>query len=54
MTSFFRYAAYAFAGYVLFAGVIGCSQRRLMYHPDNSPPVLADAGVPDMAPVRKG
>ncbi len=51
MTPLFRYVAYAFAGYVLFTGVIGCSQRRLMYHPDNDPPILADAGVPDMAAV---
>ena len=51
MTTFFRYAAYAVAGYVLFTGVIGCSQRRLMYHPDNDPPILSDAGVPDMAAV---
>ncbi len=51
MTPLFRYFAYAFAGYVLFTGVIGCSQRRLMYHPDNSPPILGDAGVPDMAVV---
>ena len=46
-----RYSAYAFAGYILFTGVIGCSQRRLMYHPDNSAPILGDAGVPDMAAV---
>ncbi len=51
MTPLFRYLAYAFAGYVLFTGVIGCSQRRLMYHPDNDPPILGDAGVPDMAAV---
>ena len=51
MTPLFRYVAYAFAGYVLFTGVIGCSQRRLMYHPDNSPPVLAAAGLSDMAAV---
>ena len=51
MTPLFRYLAYAFAGYVLFTGVIGCSQRRLMYHPDNDTPSLADAGVPDMAAV---
>ena len=51
MTPYFRYLAYAFAGYAVFAGVIGCSQRRLMYHPDNSAPILADAGVPDMAAV---
>ena len=46
-----RYSAYAFAGDILFTGVIGCSQRRLMYHPDNSAPILGDAGVPDMAAV---
>ena len=51
MTPIFRYMAYAAAGYVLFAGAIGCSQRRLMYHPDNDPPNLGDAGVPDMAAV---
>jgi len=47
----FRYLAYAFAGYALFTGVIGCSQRRLMYHPSNEAPILGDAGVPDMAAV---
>ncbi len=51
MTPLFRYVAYAFAGYILFTGVIGCSQRRLMYHPNNDPPILGDAGVPDMAAV---
>ena len=51
MTSFFRYTAYAVAGYALFAGVIGVSQRRLMYHPDNDAPILSEAGVPDMAVV---
>lgn len=51
MTPYVRYLAYAFAGYALFTGVIGCSQRRLMYHPDNNQPVLSDAGLPDMAAV---
>ena len=51
MTPLFRYLADAVAGYALFAGVIGCSQRRLMYHPDTGAPNLADAGVPDMAAV---
>jgi fermentation-respiration switch protein FrsA (DUF1100 family) len=51
MTPLFRTLAYAVAGYALFTGVIGCSQRRLMYHPDSSTPSLADAGVSDMAAV---
>ncbi len=51
MTPYVRYFAYAFAGYALFTGVIGCSQRRLMYHPNNNPPILAYAGLSDMAAV---
>lgn len=43
--------AYSVAAYAVFAGAIGVSQRRLMYHPDTSPPVLSDAGVRDMAAV---
>lgn len=51
MTPFFRFLAYACAGYSVMAGFMFVAQRRMMYHPDTSAPVLDMAGVPEMSVV---
>ena len=51
MTPFFRFLAYACAGYSVMAGFMFVAQRRMMYHPDTSAPVLDMAGVPEMSAV---
>ena len=51
MTPFFRFLAYACAGYALMTGVMFLAQRRMMYYPKSSAPVLDMAGVPEMSAV---
>ena len=51
MTPFFRFLAYACAGYALLTGVMFLAQRRMMYYPDTGAPSLELANLPDMATV---
>ena len=51
MTPFFRFLTYACVGYAMMTGVTFLAQRRMMYHPDTSAPVLDLAGVPEMSAV---
>lgn len=37
--------------YALFTGALYAFQRNLLYYPDSAPPVLAEAGVPEMGEV---
>ncbi len=51
MTPFFRFLTFACTGYAVMVGVMFLAQRRMMYYPDTSVPVLDMAGVPDMSAV---